>query len=219
MFYTDSKVVLGYIRNGSRRFYVYVTNRVELIRKISTPDQWRYVDSFNNPADLATRGLRAKDLTESDWLNGPRFLRNVTYSTPIVDADQVTLNAGDPEVREEVKARVTSAKTHKSGALHEDVFKRFSSWLSLRRVIATLIAKVRRFKLRSAPDKASKLKTEQRLSPEVLTQTTNIIIKAVQNEGFKEEVDAIASVTSQNGDGRDGVKERKRKLRKSHLTG
>ena len=31
IYYTDSKVVLGYITNESRRFYVYVVNRVELI--------------------------------------------------------------------------------------------------------------------------------------------------------------------------------------------
>ena len=53
-FYTDSKVVLGCIHNESRRFYVYVANRIEFIRKTSTPDQWKYVESANNPADLAT---------------------------------------------------------------------------------------------------------------------------------------------------------------------
>jgi hypothetical protein len=30
-FYSDSKVVLGYIANQTRRFYVYVSNRVERI--------------------------------------------------------------------------------------------------------------------------------------------------------------------------------------------
>ena len=42
-FYTDSKVVLGYISNETRRFFVYVGNRVERIRKFSTPKQWNYV--------------------------------------------------------------------------------------------------------------------------------------------------------------------------------
>ena len=41
IYYTDSKVVFGYITNESRRFYVYVANRVELIRSMSTPEQWR----------------------------------------------------------------------------------------------------------------------------------------------------------------------------------
>ena len=54
VFYTDSKVVLGYC-NESRRFHIYVANRVQTIRKSSSPDQWRYIESSVNPADLATR--------------------------------------------------------------------------------------------------------------------------------------------------------------------
>ena len=34
VFYTDSKVFLGYIWNESRRIYVYVANSVEIIRRI-----------------------------------------------------------------------------------------------------------------------------------------------------------------------------------------
>ena len=41
VFYTDSKVVLGYMCNESRRFHIYVANRVQTIRKISSPDQSR----------------------------------------------------------------------------------------------------------------------------------------------------------------------------------
>ena len=36
-YYTDSKVVLGYLQNDSRRFYVYIANRVQLIRCLSAP--------------------------------------------------------------------------------------------------------------------------------------------------------------------------------------
>ncbi|KAM4045290.1 uncharacterized protein ACNLHF_009098 [Anomaloglossus baeobatrachus] len=41
-YYTDSKVILGYIYNQSRRFYVYVSNRIERIRRSSKPEQWCY---------------------------------------------------------------------------------------------------------------------------------------------------------------------------------
>ena len=36
-FWTDSKVVLGYIANKARRFHVFVTNRVQQIRNSSEP--------------------------------------------------------------------------------------------------------------------------------------------------------------------------------------
>jgi ribonuclease HI len=54
VFYTDSRVVLGYIQNESQRFYVYIANRVQIIRSISDPSQWKYVEMIHNPADIAT---------------------------------------------------------------------------------------------------------------------------------------------------------------------
>lgn len=41
---------------------VYVANHAQTINKISAPDQWRYVETSKNTADLATCGLKAKDL-------------------------------------------------------------------------------------------------------------------------------------------------------------
>ena len=80
-YYTDSKVVLCYITNESKRFYVYVANRVQLVRSLSSPDQWRYVESERNLADLATRGVKPNKLMESSWLTGPEFLTS-TDSIP-----------------------------------------------------------------------------------------------------------------------------------------
>ena len=217
VFYTDSKVVLGYIRNESRRFYVYVANRVETIRRISTPDQWRYIESHKNPADTVTRGLQAKDLAESDWLNGPEFLKCTTGDAPAPDAEQLTPSVDDPEVRKEVKPRATNIKPNERNMLHEGVFKKFSTWSSLRRAIAALIVKVRLFKRRNAADKVLQQETEQHLTPVVLTQATEVIVKAVQHEGFKEELSTIVSATPQSAGSRSGIKERKRNLKKSHL--
>ncbi|XP_043209382.1 uncharacterized protein LOC122374611 [Amphibalanus amphitrite] len=43
VFWTDSKVVLGYIYNESKRFHVFVSNRVQQIRQATRPTQWRHV--------------------------------------------------------------------------------------------------------------------------------------------------------------------------------
>ena len=51
-YWTDSTTVLKYIR-----FHVFVANRVQSIRDQTDPAQWRYVESKNNPADDASRGL------------------------------------------------------------------------------------------------------------------------------------------------------------------
>ena len=64
-YYSDSRVVLGYITSKKRRFYVYVSNRVERIRKSSSSEQWYYVPSHQNPAVLATRSVDAQNLSGS----------------------------------------------------------------------------------------------------------------------------------------------------------
>ena len=63
-FHTDSKVVLGYITNQTSRFYIYVGNQVSRILKFSTPEQWIYVTSETNPADLGTRYIPAALMEE-----------------------------------------------------------------------------------------------------------------------------------------------------------
>lgn len=74
-FYTNSKVVLGYIYNVSRRFYVYVSRRVERIRTFSNPKQWHYVPTSQNTTDVATRSVPAEQLLNTSWLTGPKFLQ------------------------------------------------------------------------------------------------------------------------------------------------
>ena len=65
-----------------------------------------YVESSNNPADLATHGLRRKDLAESHWLDGPQFLQNSEVQGS--SFKDTTLSAEDPKVRKEVKSRATT---------------------------------------------------------------------------------------------------------------
>lgn len=73
--YTDSRVVLGYINNEHRRFYVYVGNRVDMIRHSTTADQWNYVSSEDNPADIGTRSIPAGEIGHGAWLQRPSILK------------------------------------------------------------------------------------------------------------------------------------------------
>ena len=75
IYWTDSTVVLQYIRNESRRFHTFVANRVAMIHDKSTPRQWRHVDTCANPADIASRGAKGSEVHKLElWLQGPKFL-------------------------------------------------------------------------------------------------------------------------------------------------
>ncbi|XP_011452990.3 uncharacterized protein [Magallana gigas] len=87
-YFTDSKVVLGYTRNRTRRFYNYVSNRIVRIQAVSTPSQWNYVPTHLNPADAATRGSVSDMRNMLDiWLTGPvQFCsKDLTEIGPEVD--------------------------------------------------------------------------------------------------------------------------------------
>ena len=76
IFWTDSMVVLGYITNESRRFKVFVANRIAEIRQFTTPSQWRYVSTDQNPADICSRGKSVLELANDQlWWNGPDYLK------------------------------------------------------------------------------------------------------------------------------------------------
>ena len=106
-YYSDSRVVLGYIINETRRFYVYVSNRVERIRKSSSLEQWYYVPSHRNPADLATRSVDAQNLSISMWHHEPTFL-HYQESSVNTNASLASETAeDDPEVRPVVLALAT----------------------------------------------------------------------------------------------------------------
>ena len=74
-FWTNNKVVLGYINNNTKMFKEFFANRIHQIHEGSNVSQWRYVPSKMNSADDASRGLDAnKNASSSKWFKGIEFL-------------------------------------------------------------------------------------------------------------------------------------------------
>ncbi|XP_065097354.2 uncharacterized protein [Paramisgurnus dabryanus] len=136
-FWTDSKVVLGYIRNEARRFHTFVANRIQKIQLSSAPQQWRYVPTDENPADHASRGLTASEFLSSTWLTGPKFLWNKEIKVATDEVPELTV--GDPEVRS-VLALITKTTEHVSLV---DRLSKFSSWSLATRAVARILRRVR----------------------------------------------------------------------------
>ena len=204
-FYTDSKVVLSYIQNESRRFYVYVANRVQIIRKISSPKQWKYVDTSENPADLSTRCLNVQRLTGSAWLTGPSFLRDPNRTAAEDQEDEIPLNENDPEVRKNTVSLKTQIS--KQNGLGVDRFSRFSSLHSLQRAIAHLIVVIKEFKRRrnkSQEEIESKISSSKNTklmrqpTAKELQEAMTVIIRAVQSESLSEELKSDRRIAESN---------------------
>ena len=81
-YYTDSKILLGYLSNQEKRFARYVTRRVELILSYSDYNQWCFVATDENPADIGTHPHTPNELMATNWLSGPVRLWNPEDVTP-----------------------------------------------------------------------------------------------------------------------------------------
>ena len=83
VFWSDSQNVLWWIHGHSRDFKPFVANRVGEIQTSTDPEQWRYIPTSLNPADILSRGMTAADLAKCDrWWKGPEFLRKPEEAWP-----------------------------------------------------------------------------------------------------------------------------------------
>lgn len=174
-------MVLGYIYNTNRRFFVYVANRVTRIRKSTQPEQWHFVSTDQNPADCATRPVPASLLGQTNWFSGPLWLKkgdktttNQSESFKLIELDT------DADVRPLVSTFATKASAAQLGS-HR--FSRFSSWKLLTHGMTKLIQKCR--SCARAPENVIR-KTEESM------QAKNVIVKTVQQEIFHKEIQSLS---------------------------
>ena len=59
-FWTNRRVVFGYIANDMRAFKTFVANRVHMVQENSNIEQWKYLPSKENPADDASKSMNFK---------------------------------------------------------------------------------------------------------------------------------------------------------------
>ena len=80
--WVDSTAALCWIKND-RAWRQYVRNRVMEIRSLTSIESWRFCPGIENPADLPSRGLEAKELVSNEtWWNGPKFLHHSPDTWP-----------------------------------------------------------------------------------------------------------------------------------------
>ncbi|GFX59087.1 DUF5641 domain-containing protein [Trichonephila clavipes] len=73
--WTGSQVVLSWLSSPPRNWKPFVTNRTSEIMDIIPCKKWRYVPLKENPADLGSRGMSPKDLSDcSLWWEEPQWL-------------------------------------------------------------------------------------------------------------------------------------------------
>lgn len=188
IYWTDSRIVLGYINNDVKRFHMFVANRVQLIRDYTDHKSWRYIDSRSNPADDASRGLDESALVvHHRWFRGPDFLwtDDKTWPSPI-DSCKLELVVDDPEIRKPAKTVYATSVLQEQPDLVYRLETTVSAWYQLTRLIAIwqkFFLYLKQRKIFSPP-----------ITVEDLQHAERLIIKSVQSRSFASEIGSLQNL-------------------------
>lgn len=137
-YWTDSQSVLKYIGSATARFKTFVANRVAMIQSLSEIAQWKYISSKLNPADVASRGLRADAFLQSKaWIHAPEFLRKPSSEWPGYDETPGVISVDDPEVRNTISVCAVVLQPEESPTA--TLLSHFSNWMDLKRAVGWIL--------------------------------------------------------------------------------
>lgn len=175
--WTDSSIVLAWLRGQPNRWKTFVANRVSEIITSLGPNQWSHVLTKENPADGASRGSNNPD--EELWLQGPTWLKEkfINYKRGKVD---------DTQLEERVKTGCFHAYGNhdKLETASTDIISRFSS---LRRLIR-VVARCKRFANRCRKEKIENTAWCTSLD---LEESLKTCIRLTQKTSFHDELEDL----------------------------
>ncbi|XP_068723496.1 uncharacterized protein [Montipora capricornis] len=200
VFFSDSNIVLSWIRSQARGFKPFVSARVAEIQSNSDPSQWRHVPGELNVADDVSRGIPAQRLI-GRWKQGPEFLR-----LPEEEWPQENLTADLSEVDKERRKTQAILLT----GSHEVIdCKKFSNWRKLVRTSAYVFRFIRNLrtrcqakKLPETPGQQMQLSREP-LAPQELEKAERYWVKesqkTLQDRLKRGELQQLSPFTDENG--------------------
>lgn len=167
VFWTDSTIVLSWLRKQPCTLKTFVANRVADVQRKTDIKSWRYIRSADNPADLISRGMTSAEFSNSHlWRNGPEWLTQEQAKWP---SARFTICEELPELRTVTCLAGSITQT-------DEILRRYSCIQKLRRIVAYCL----RFR--------TNYRTTGLLSIEELQNANNRIIKLLQAVTFASDI-------------------------------
>lgn len=171
IFWSDSTIVLGWLKMLPSKLQPFVRNRIAEILDKTGSCTWRHVPTDENPADLTSRGVSINSLQfHKLWWHGPDYLKRSDSHWPTNPCASDKL----PEIRNEVSLLTLS------NAPRELIdFSRFSRFSRLLRTVAYVLRFINNLK------KGSK-RNDKYLSADELQNAKVLIMRHSQMKSFPE---------------------------------
>ena len=175
--WTDSTIVLSWLADYPSNWSTFVGNRVSSIQKAIPPEQWGHVDSSNNPADCASRGLLSQELTTyQPWWDGPSWLTTDCNHWP----QQPVVPKMMPLERRKNKTVALAVASPPAPVI--DV-ERFSQWRRLMATMKRIVLLTSRIKSNEEYSKLDEVTAH--------LKARNVLLKLHQQHHFATEINQI----------------------------
>ncbi|XP_043063902.1 uncharacterized protein LOC122320026 [Drosophila ficusphila] len=177
--WTDSEIVLYWLKTSSKRFKTFVAQRLGEIQELTNSSEWRHVPSKVNPADKATKISSFDSSANELWLVGPPFLRKTQDQWPL---PKKTLSLDDSDDKDKEYVNLTTVQKHLF--ILPDVM-RFSNWMRFLRTTAWIL----RYLTRLRPN--NKITFCNELTAAEISKAEIIIFRTVQQDAHHQEIENI----------------------------
>ncbi|KAF8777064.1 hypothetical protein HNY73_013989 [Argiope bruennichi] len=182
--WTDSKIVLYWIKGSHRKWKQFVKNRVQEITGLTNPNTWFHCPGKDNPSDFLSRGLSAKSLIcENKWWNGPSFLLSDELPETICECPEPDEKDYLPELKSENSNIVLTLNSNKT--FFDYLINRSNRFLTIVRILSYLF--------RFMSNCRNQEKKKGSLTSEELSEAENYLLKQCQLEEFSAEVISLMS--------------------------
>ena len=112
--WSDSKTVLNYLRNRNTNFGPYITRRCNKIRQNTNVEDWNYIPTDLNTADVLSRGILLENPNVlSSLFTGPNFMREASsiYNFESSENDRNTTEAATANPYPELNVYTSEVKS------------------------------------------------------------------------------------------------------------
>ncbi|XP_045541887.1 uncharacterized protein LOC123723351 [Papilio machaon] len=180
-FWSDSTIVINWIKISPNLLKPFVQNRVVQINELTGELPWLHVAGKENPADLLSRGVTLDILQHSDiWWHGPAFLpdnkSNFTCNNnEIIDLQNLP----------EIKSNINSLFTQSSETSIFN-FERFSNFSRMIRAAAYLLRFIHNSRLSDESQR-----NFGPLTSDELNKATLVLVRITQHMSFPDIINAL----------------------------
>ncbi|GFV97600.1 integrase catalytic domain-containing protein [Trichonephila clavipes] len=186
--WSDSMIVLAWLRKEPMDLKTFVQNRVAKIQELYPNQLWRHVPSDQNPADLVSRGVDPEKLLQQNlWFNGPTFLSGDDYPNRTINCRE-KLDEYNSELKNCVNEQIENFQSvlniHVNDFLN-DLLNLSNNYITILRVLSFIFRFVEN--LKGINKVAGPLTTKE------LQKAETYLVKKVQEQEFSSDINHLKS--------------------------